>query len=156
MPASMTTPATRPSKPAQAVVRLLVLSLALTFSYWLAFALSAEFSLSPERWRLRLAPVQVVSIVVAHIPATCPRWRLKCTLLQHSPAWWPLRPSRHKPHRSPRQRQTELNSAPHRRSNWCAKDAGGVGTASTGGIVGAIGIGVAASRTGEGAFLPPG
>ena len=37
-----------------------------------------------------------------------------------------------------------------------AKDAGGVGTASTGGIVGAIGIGVAASRTGEGAFLPPG
>jgi len=47
-------------------------------------------------------------------------------------------------------------SAPHRRANWCAKDAGGVDTASTGGIVGAIGIGVAASRTGEGAFLPPG
>ena len=56
----------------------------------------------------------------------------------------------------PRQRQPRLNSAPHRRSNWCAKDAGGVGTASTGGIVGAIGIGVAAFRTGEEAFLPPG
>jgi hypothetical protein len=49
--------------------------------------------------------------------------------------------------------RVELGTAP---SNWCAKDAGGVGTASTGGIVGAIGIGVAASRTGEGAFLPPG
>ena len=58
--------------------------------------------------------------------------------------WWS------KPHRFPRQRQPRLNSAPHRRSNWCAKAAAGVGTASTGATVGAIGIGVTAFRTGEG------
>jgi hypothetical protein len=77
-----------------------------------------------------------------------------CTMVSTLAGLVALASSRHKPHCSPR--QPRLNSAPHRRSNWCAKDAGEVGTASTGGIVGAIGIGVAAFRTGEGAFLPPG
>ena len=33
----------------------------------------------PQRGaRLTFLPVQVVSVVLAHHPGTCPRWRLKC------------------------------------------------------------------------------
>jgi len=49
----------------------------------------------------------------------------------------------------PQPRRARPNSAPLRRSNWCAKAAAGVGTAPTGGTVGGIGIGVTAFRTGD-------
>jgi hypothetical protein len=84
------------------------------------------------------------------------------TMIATLPACWSLRPYRHKPPPSPRPRRPWLNSAPPRRSNWCAKAADGAGMAFTGGTLGLLALGslrpelVSSHPTLAGTLLPNG